>query len=106
MQTVCFWPKAKLSKRRDFDDKSKKLLSVFLAVVMVLSTFTVGFYAIAADDGATEDTAVTDAETSISAFYDNRSYLFSTSNPERHEQALQELEELQDRLLSLLIYGK
>lgn len=59
--------------------KSKKLLSVFLAVVMVLSTFTVGFYAIAADEGATEDTAVTDAETSISAFYDNRSYLFSTS---------------------------
>ena len=68
--------------------KSKKLLSVFLAVVMVLSTFTVGFYAIAADEGTTEDTAVTDAETSISAFYDNRTYLFNTSNQERHEQAV------------------
>ena len=55
---------------------------------MVLSTFTVGFYAIAADEGTTEDTAVTDAETSISAFYDNRTYLFNTSNQERHEQAV------------------
>ena len=68
--------------------KSKKLLSVFLAVVMVLSTFTVGFYAIAADDGATEDTAVTDAEASISAFYDNRTYLFTERDPEKHEQAV------------------
>lgn len=57
--------------------KSKKLLSVFLAVVMVLSTFTVGFYAIAADEGETADSAVTDVETKISAFYDVRSDLFS-----------------------------
>ena len=69
--------------------KSKKLLSVFLAVVMVLSTFTVGFYAIAADEGATEDTAVTDVENKINAFYANRTYLFNTSDryKEQHEQA-------------------
>lgn len=70
--------------------KSKKLLSVFLAVVMVLSTFTVGFYAIAADEGETADSAVTDVETKIAAFYDNRTYLFSTSNAERHEQAVKD----------------
>ena len=70
--------------------KSKKLLSVFLAVVMVLSTFTVGFYAIAADEGATEDTAVTDVKSKIDAFYSNRTYLFDTSDryKERHEQAV------------------
>lgn len=68
--------------------KSKKLLSVFLAVVMVLSTFTVGFYAIAADEDTTEDTAVADAEASISAFYNNRTYLFNESNAEKHEQAV------------------
>ena len=70
--------------------KSKKLLSVFLAVVMVLSTFTVGFYAIAANEGATEDTAVTDVKSKIDAFYSNRTYLFDTSDryKERHEQAV------------------
>lgn len=71
-------------------NKSKKLLSVFLAVVMVLSTFTVGFYAIAADEGETADSAVTDVETKIAAFYENRTYLFSTSNAERHEQAVKD----------------
>lgn len=71
-------------------NKSKKLLSVFLAVVMVLSTFTVGFYAVAADEGETADSAVTDVQTKIAAFYDNRTYLFSTSNAERHEQAVKD----------------
>ncbi len=70
--------------------KSKKLLSVFLAVVMVLSTFTVGFYAIAADEGETADSAVTDVETKIAAFYENRTYLFSTSNAEKREQAVKD----------------
>lgn len=70
--------------------KSKRLLSVFLAVVMVLSSLMAGFYAIAADEGATEDTAVTDVEAKISAFYDNRTYLFNTSNQERHEQAVKD----------------
>lgn len=72
--------------------KSKKLLSVFLAVVMVLSTFTVGFYAIAADEGETADSAVTDVQTKIDAFYTNRTYLFDTSekNKEKHEQAVKD----------------
>ena len=71
-------------------NKSKKLLSVFLAVVMVLSTFTVGFYAIAADEGETADSAVTDVQTKIDAFYENRTYLFTTTNQERHEQAVKD----------------
>lgn len=72
--------------------KSKKLLSVFLAVVMVLSTFTVGFYAIAADEGETADSAVTDVQTKIDAFYTNRTYLFNTSEKykEKHEQAVKD----------------
>lgn len=70
-------------------NKSKKLLSVFLAVVMLLSTFTVGFYAIAADEGETADSAVTDAETKISAFYDLRSNLFSDKDAEKHEAAVE-----------------
>lgn len=72
--------------------KSKKLLSVFLAVVMVLSTFTVGFYAIAADEGETADSAVTDVQTKIDAFYTNRTYLFNTNekNKEKHEQAVKD----------------
>lgn len=72
--------------------KSKKLLSVFLAVVMVLSTFTVGFYAIAADEGETADSAVTDVQTKIDAFYTNRSYLFNTNEKykEKHEQAVKD----------------
>lgn len=72
--------------------KSKKLLSVFLAVVMVLSTFTVGFYAIAADEGETADSAVTDVQTKIDAFYTNRTYLFNTNEKykEKHEQAVKD----------------
>lgn len=81
-------PKRNYKKGEILMTKSKKLLSVFLAVVMVLSSLMAGFYAIAADEGATEDTAVTDVETKISAFYDNRTYLFSTSNEERHKQAV------------------
>lgn len=73
-------------------NKSKKLLSVFLAVVMVLSTFTVGFYAIAADEGETADSAVTDVQTKIDAFYTNRTYLFNTNEKykEKHEQAVKD----------------
>lgn len=72
--------------------KSKKLLSVFLAVVVVLSTFTVGFYAIAADEGETADSAVTDVQTKIDAFYTNRTYLFNTNEKykEKHEQAVKD----------------
>lgn len=70
--------------------KSKRLLSVFLAVVMLLSSLTVGFYAIAADDGSSADSAVADAQASIDAFYENRIYLFSESNKEKHEQAVKD----------------
>ena len=72
--------------------KSKKLLSVFLAVVMVLSSFTVGFYAIAADEGETADTAVTDAQAAIDAFAVNAKRLIYTgtvsSFVQKHEQAV------------------
>lgn len=73
-------------------NKSKKLLSVFLAVVMVLSTFTVGFYAIAADEGETADSAVTDVQTKIDAFSVNASALFSTDedDKEQHDQAVKD----------------
>ena len=72
--------------------KSKKLLSIFLAVVMLLSSFTAGFYAIAADDGSTADSAVADAQASIDAFYENRIYLFTESNKEKHEQAVKDFD--------------
>lgn len=72
--------------------KSKKLLSVFLAVVMVLSSFTVGFYAIAADEGETADTAVTDAQAAIDAFAVNAKRLIYTGSVssfvQKHEQAV------------------
>ena len=72
--------------------KSKKLLSIFLAVVMVLSSFTVGFYAIAADEGETADTAVTDAQSKIEAFEDYKSDLYDDES-EDHNAAVKTFDE-------------
>ena len=72
--------------------KSKKLLSIFLAVVMVLSSFTVGFYAIAADEGETADTAVTDAQSKIEAFEDYKSDLYDDES-EDHDAAVKTFDE-------------
>ena len=72
--------------------KNKKLLSIFLAVVMVLSSFTVGFYAIAADEGETADTAVTDAQSKIEAFEDYKSDLYDDES-EDHDAAVKTFDE-------------
>lgn len=79
-----FGPKRNYQKRRDFDEQKQKLLSVFLAVVMLLSTFTVGFYAIAADGDSepeepARDTAVVAVEEAIQSWYDtHRNNLYSS----------------------------
>ena len=71
---------------------------------MLLSSFKAGFYAIAADAGETSDSAVTDVETKIAAFYDNRTYLFSTSNAERHEQAVKDYDCLLYTSLTITLF--
>lgn len=83
--------------------KSKKLLSVFLAVVMVLSTFTVGFYAIAADEGETASDAVTDVQSLIDKFRENYAYLFNTNEQykDRHEQAVKDFDAATEAMRAL-----
>ena len=59
--------------------KSKRFISLFLAVLILLSTLTVGF-SVFADEEEINTEAVTEAQTAIQNFYDNRSALFSPTN--------------------------
>lgn len=64
--------------------RSKKFLSVILAVLMAFSSLTVGFYAIAAEtseggEETTELTAVEKASKAINDFY-NASYVYTDAN--------------------------
>lgn len=83
--------------------KSKKLLSVFLAVVMVLSTFTVGFYAFADDEVESDAVTVTEVQSLIDKFRENYSYLFNTNDryKEQHEQAVKDFDVATAALKSL-----
>ena len=60
--------------------KSKKILSMFLAMLMAFTSLTAGFYAFAAEEESAS--AVDSLAEEIKAFYDNRygSYLFSETN--------------------------
>lgn len=65
--------------------KSKKLISLFLAVLIVLSSLTVGFYAMAADEETTEperDAAVVAVEEEISNFYSTHRSNLHPRDPE------------------------
>lgn len=66
---------------------SKKILSVLLSVLIILSSLSVGFYAIAADDveaGTDKDAAVAAVEESITGDWYNthRNYLYSKKEEE------------------------
>lgn len=60
--------------------KSKRLISLFLAVLMLLSSFTVCFSALADEAAQKADDQVTAAENAITAFSDVKSALFSPTN--------------------------
>lgn len=65
--------------------KSRKAISLLLSVLIVLSSVTVGFYAMAAgaDDSGSKSEAVTAVEEAIQSFYDNhRNYIYSTKEEE------------------------
>lgn len=67
--------------------KSKRLISLFLAVLMLMSSFTVCFSAFADEAQAKSAQAVTDAKAAIDAFYDVRTALFSPTNA-KYEQSV------------------
>ena len=73
--------------------RSKKFLSVILAVLMAFSSLTVGFYAIAAETAesgdAEEKSAVTEAQDAITKFYDNKYHtlMFSAKEEEAEQKA-------------------
>lgn len=64
--------------------KSKKLISLLLVVMMVLSSLAVGFTAFAADE-ETIDPAIQETMTAIDAFEKNKSYLFSSNADKKAE---------------------
>lgn len=63
--------------------KGKRLLSLFLAAVIVLTSFSVCFSALADEAQANSDAKVTEAQDAIQAFYDNRNKtdLFDKTKP-------------------------
>ena len=71
--------------------KSKKLISLLLSALIVLSSLTVGFYAMAADEETTEperDAAVVAVEEEIANFYDNhRNNLWATAEDKADAKA-------------------
>lgn len=67
--------------------KGKRLISLFLAVLMLMSSFTVCFSAFADEAEAKSAQAVSDAQAAIDAFYDVRSALFSPTNA-KYEQSV------------------
>ncbi len=89
--------------------KSKKFLSVLLAVLMAMSSLTVGFYAIAAEAGTEESTeevtAVSAVESAISDFYANKYHtlMFSTkeADAESKEKALAAFDDICSKIKAL-----
>ncbi len=77
---------------------NKKVLSFVLAILMVLSTFSAGIYAIAAETSASEesakDSAVQEVEDAIESFYANGygTSLFSTKAADADKKAAAEKE--------------
>lgn len=63
--------------------KSKKILSLFLAVLMVMSSMTICFTAFAEEASEKSAEAVAAAESAIQSWYDNhRNNLYSTKDEE------------------------
>lgn len=73
--------------------RSKKFLSVILAVLMAFSSLTVGFYAIAAETAesgdAEEKSAVAELQDAITAFHNNKynTLMFSAKEEEAEQKA-------------------
>lgn len=74
--------------------KSKKLLSVLLAVLIAMSSLTVGFAAFAAD-AKDKSTAVQDAETAVDAFSSHKYNLYS-ANADKKKAAREALDKAAD----------
>lgn len=89
--------------------RSKKFLSVILAVLMAFSSLTVGFYAIAAETAesgdAEEKSAVAELQDAITAFHNNKynSLMFSAKEEEAEQkaEALKAFDELCAQLKAL-----
>lgn len=89
--------------------KSKKFLSVLLAVLMAMSSLTVGFYAIAAETGTEESTeeitAVSEIESAVADFYANKYHtaMFSEkeADAESKEKALAAFDDICSKIKSL-----
>ena len=62
--------------------RRKKLLSLFLAVVIALTSFSVCFSALADEAQANADAKVTEAQNAIQAFYDAKGDLFNDTKPD------------------------
>lgn len=80
--------------------KSKRLISLFLAVLMLMSSFTVCFSTFADEAETKSAQAVTDAKAAIDAFYDVRTALFSPTNA-KHEQAVAAFNDAATKLKAL-----
>lgn len=89
--------------------RSKKFLSVILAVLMAFSSLTVGFYAIAAETAesgdAEEKSAVAELQDAITAFHNNKynTLMFSAKEEEAEQkaEALKAFDELCAQLKAL-----
>lgn len=71
--------------------KSKKLLSVLLAVLIAMSSLTVGFAAFAAD-AKDKSTAVQDAEAAVDAFTKDHKYNLYSTNADKKKAAREALD--------------
>ncbi|MDE6469782.1 MAG: hypothetical protein K2L19_02020, partial [Eubacterium sp.] len=67
--------------------KSKRLISLFLAMLILLSSFTICFSAFADEAEERSAQAVSDTQAAIDAFYDVRTALFSPTNA-KYEQSV------------------
>ncbi len=71
--------------------KSKKLLSVLLAVLIAMSSLTVGFAAFTAD-AKDKSTAVQDAEAAVDAFTKDHKYNLYSTNADKKKAAREALD--------------
>lgn len=80
--------------------KSKRLISLFLATLILLSSFTVCFSAFADEAEEKSAQAVSDAQAAIDAFNDVKSYLFRPTDA-RYEQAVAAFDDAAAKLKTL-----
>ena len=81
--------------------KGKRLLSLLLAAVIALTSFSVCFSAFADEAQANSDAKVTEAQDAIQAFYDYRNDLYD-ANKANHEKAVAAYNEKEKKIIMLM----